>query len=126
MLMSKIYTDYDNKIAITVPDTFIDVKTGESHTVSTKLQEQIEYHAQNNTLIHLFFSALTTYLHPRTIKGGTEEILFELSEIKEMLQQGTYIQNHSNSLKSFHQKPIESLEGLELKELEEVLDAFGG
>jgi|RhiMetdeSRZDD1v2_1073273.scaffolds.fasta_scaffold761472_2 hypothetical protein len=124
--MSKIYTDYNNKIAITVPDTFIDVKTGESHTVSTKLQEQIEYHAQNNTLIHLLFSALTTYLHPRTINGGTEEILFELSEMKKILQQGTYIQNHAYPFKGINQKPIESLKGLELKELEEVLDAFGG
>ena len=26
---------------------FIDVKTGESHMVSSKVQEQIEYHANN-------------------------------------------------------------------------------
>jgi hypothetical protein len=125
MLMSKIYTDYVNKTAISVPETYIDVKTGESHTVSSKVQDQIEYHSQNSTLIHLLFSALTTYLHPRTINGETEEILFELSEIKKVLQQGTYIQNHSNPLKSTHQKPIESLKGLDLKELEEILDAFG-
>ena len=124
--MSKIHTDYVNKIAITVPETFIDVKTGESHIVSTKIQDQIEYHAQNNTLIHLLFSALTTYLHPRTINGGTEEILFELSEMKKILQQGTYIQNHAYPFKSINQKPIESLKELDLKELEEVLDAFGG
>ena len=124
--MSKIYTDYDNKIAITVPETFIDVQTGESHTVSTKIQDQIEYHAQNNTLIHLLFSALTAYLHPRTINGGTKEILFELSEMKKLLQQGTYIQNHSYPLKSIKQKSIESSKGLDLKELEDVLDAFGG
>ena len=119
--MSRTYTDYINKTAITIPETYIDVKTGESHIVSSKIEEQIEYHAQNSTLIHLLFSALTTYLQPRVISEGPEEILFELSEIKKILQQGTYIQNHSNPLKSTHQKPIESL-----KELEEILDAFGG
>ena len=104
--MSKIYTDYVNKTAITVPETYIDVKTGESHIVSSKIQDQIEYHAQNSTLIHLLFSALTTYLHPRVINGGTEEVLFELSEIKKILQQGTYIQNNSNPFKGTHQKQI--------------------
>ena len=124
--MTKIHTDYVNKIAITVPETFIDVKTGESHTVSSKIQDQIEYHAQNNTLNHLLFSALTSYLHPRSINGGTEEILFELSEMKKILLQGTHIQNHSYPPNSIKQKPIESLKGVDLKELEEVLDAFGG
>ena len=52
--------------------------------------------------------------------------MFELSEMKKILQQGTYIQNHSYPLKSINQKPIESLKELDLKELEEVLDAFGG
>lgn len=124
--MSNIHTDYVNKIAITVPETFIDVKTGDSHTVSTKIQEQIEYHAQNNTLNHLLFSALTAYLHPRTIKGGTEEILFELSEMRKILLQGTHIQNHLYPPNHIKQKPIEPLKGLGIKELEEVLDAFGG
>src|SRR4051812_27396739 len=118
MVMTKIYTDYVNKTAITIPDTFIDVKTGESHIVSSKIQDQIEYHAQNNTLIHLLFSALTTYLHPSTINGGTEEILFELSEIKKMMQQRPYIQNNSFQLESSCEKPIESLNGIDLKELE--------
>ena len=44
--MSKIYTDYINKTALTIPGNFIDVKTGESHIVSSKVQDQIEYHAQ--------------------------------------------------------------------------------
>jgi hypothetical protein len=126
MVMTKIYTDYVNKTAITIPETFIDVKTGESHTVSSKIQDQIEYHAQNNTLVHLLISALTSYLQPKVIDGGTEEILFELSEIKKMMQQRPYIQNNSYQLESFHEKPIESLNGIDLKELEEVLDAFGG
>ena len=124
--MEKIHTDYVNKIAIMVPEMYIDVKTGESHTVSTKVQNQIEYHAQNNTLNHLLFSALTTYLHPRTSGSKMEEILFELSQLKKMLQEGTYLQNHSYPLKSLQQKPLQPSSELDLKELEDVLDAFGG
>ena len=124
--MSKIHTDYVNKIAITVPEMYIDVKTGESHTVSTKVQNQIEYHAQNNTLNHLLFSALTTYLHPRTSGSKMEEILFELSQLKKMLQQGTYIQSPSYPSNTLQQKPIQPSSELDLKELEDVLDAFGG
>ena len=63
MLMSKIYTDYINKTAITVPETYIDVKTGESHTGTSKIEDQIEYHAQNSTLVHLLFPhLLPTYI----------------------------------------------------------------
>ncbi len=124
--MSKIYTDYVNKIALSVPETYIDVKTGESHTVSTKIQDQIEYHAQNSTLNHLLFSALTTYLHPRSVNSGTEEILFELSEMKKILQQGTYVQSPSYPSNNLQKKPIQPLSELNLKELEDVLDAFGG
>ena len=126
MLMSKIYTDYDNKTAITVPETFIDVKTGESHTVSSKIQDQIEYHAQNSTLIHLLFSALTTYLHPRAINGGTEEILFELSEMKKILQQGTYIQNHSYPLKSISSKTNRVIKRIRLKRIRRSIGCFWG
>ncbi len=126
MLMSKIYTDYVNKTAISVPETYIDVKTGESHTVSSKVQDQIEYHSQNSTLIHLLFSALTTYLHPRAINGGTEEILFELSEIKKILQQGTYIQNHSNPLKSTHAKTNRVIKRFRLKRIRRNIRCFWG
>ena len=38
------------------------------------------------------------------INEGTEEILFELSEIKKMLQQGTYIQNSPRHFKGSHAK----------------------
>ena len=58
--MSKIYTDYINRTALTVPDQFIDVKSGETILVSTEIFEQIEYHAENQTLIHLVLSALTS------------------------------------------------------------------
>lgn len=124
--MSRTYTDYINKTAITIPETYIDVKTGESHMVPSKIEDQIEYHAQNGTLVHLLFSALTTYLQPRVINEGTEEVLFELSEIKKMLQHGTYIQNSPRHFKGSHAKPNQSLKGLDIKELEEILEAFGG
>lgn len=123
--MSRIYTDYVNKTAITIPETFIDVKSGESHPVPQKIQEQIEYHAQNSTLIHLVLSALTSYLQPGIMNGGTEEILFELCEIKKMMQQVPYVQNNSPLFVSHREQPNASIV-VDLKELEEVLDAFGG
>ncbi|WML50091.1 hypothetical protein RCG23_09725 [Neobacillus sp. PS3-34] len=122
--MSRTFTDYLNKTAITLPDTFIDVKTGDSHLVSSKIQDQIEYHANNNTLIHLVLSALNNYLHPRSFNGVNEEILFELSEIKNMIQTGTFIKNNSPFLP--RSNPQKGSAELDLKDLEEVLDAFGG
>lgn len=123
--MSRIYTDYLNKIAITLPETFIDVKTGDSYNVSTKIHDQIEYHANNNTLIHLVLSALNSYLHPRSQNGGNEEILFELLEIKKMMQQGNFIKNSSSFLIQGN-APKKASVDLDLKDVEEVLDAFGG
>jgi hypothetical protein len=124
--MSKIYTDYFNKTAITLPDKFIDVKTGESHTVSPKVQEQIEYHTKNSTLIHLVLSALNQYLNPRMVPGGTEEILVELSEIKKMLQEGI-VKNESQGLIYPINQPEQSIDlDMDIKNLQKVLDAFGG
>jgi hypothetical protein len=123
--MSKIFTDYVNKTAITIPERFIDVKTAESHSVSQKVQDQIDYHTQNNTLIHLVMSALTDYLHPKKVKGGAEEILSELSEIKRMMQQMPTLKNSSPLFMHQHE-PLKAPLDVDLKELEEVLDAFGG
>lgn len=124
--MSRIYTDYINKTAITIPDKFIDVKTGETHNVSTKMQEQIEYHANNGTLMHLVFSALHSYFHPKQMyDGGTKEILFELTEIKKMMQQGFIPKHHSHHLYSSHPQQVVPVD-LDIKEIEDVLDAFGG
>lgn len=126
--MSRTYTDYHNKTAITLPETFIDVKTGDSYSVTPKIQEQIEYHAKNSTLIHLVLSALNQYLHPRALHGGTEEILFELSEIKRIMQKGNTFgntfQNH-NQVINRPNKLNASIE-VDMKELEEIIDAFGG
>ncbi|CAM4259742.1 hypothetical protein [Lederbergia lenta] len=123
--MSKIYTDYINKTALTIPQQFIDVKTGEHQLVSTRIQEQIEYHANNSTLIHLVLSALNSYLHPKSMNGRAEEILLELSELKKMMQQT----QTSDKKFNLDANPIVTQEGnigLDLKEVEEILEGFGG
>ncbi|WP_232233766.1 hypothetical protein [Bacillus sp. J33] len=45
--MSKTYTDYLNKTAITTSETFIDVKTGSNIFFTQKVRKQIEYHTNN-------------------------------------------------------------------------------
>ncbi|QED46211.1 hypothetical protein [Cytobacillus dafuensis] len=123
--MSRIYTDYINNIALTLPDRFIDVKTGDSLLVSSKIQEQIEYHANNNTLIHLLLSALNSYFHPKGANGGTEEILFQLAEIKKMMQHGYPPINNFQGLAPLNNKQG-STNILDMKDLEDVLEVFGG
>ena len=124
MEMYRLYTDYINKTALTVPDEFIDVKTGESQMVSSKVREQIEYHADNQTLIHLVLSALNSYLHPKRINGDTREILNELSEIKQMLQNGYSTKNFLMSTFTT-QPPLNELD-LDMKDVEDLLEDFGG
>jgi hypothetical protein len=125
MDMSRIYTDNINKIALSVPDKFIDVKTGETYSVSQKIEEQIKYHANNNTLHHLVFSALNQYLKPKSVNGMTEEILSELSEIKRMIEQG-YIPNNDPSKSYFSKDDPFDPKAVDLKEVENILEAFGG
>ncbi|WP_394232347.1 hypothetical protein [Niallia oryzisoli] len=128
--MSKIYTDYVNKVAITIPEKFIDVKSGESFSISQKVQEQIEYHAENSTLIHLVMSALTSYLHPKKMSGGStshDDILVELSEIKKLLKDIPARPMNKNRQKApQQQKQVKAEIDMDLKELEEILEAFGG
>lgn len=124
--MFRTYTDYVNKTAITIPDKFIDVKTGASHTVSPIIQEQIEYHSKNNTLIHLVLSSLYCYLHPKTINEGSNQILLdEINEIKRMLQSVHIPLNHHSMAESHFKQKSESLP-IDIKEVEDVLEAFGG
>jgi hypothetical protein len=124
MGLDKMYTDYFNKTVITLPDAFIDVKTGNTHPVSTKIQEQIEYHAKNSTLIHLLLSALNQYFQPKRGIGGMDEIFFELSELKRLIQNGNFTKNNAQMVNvPINQNDVNALN---LKELEEVLEAFGG
>jgi hypothetical protein len=118
--MPRIYSDYINRIALSLPDQFIDVRTGDVHQPSPKVINQIEYHSKNGTLVHLIYSALQFYLNPKTTLGSTNKILQELEEIKNML-------NHGYSPPA--QKEISSPQAaraIDLKELEDVLEAFGG
>ncbi len=123
--MSKTYTDHFNKTAITLTDSFIDVKTGSSIPISPKVHEQIQYHAKNQTLNHLILSALHSYLHSRTAAAGSHDlILQEISELKMLVQSGSFA-IHSAP------KPETSISyrekvALDLNEVENVLEAFGG
>ncbi len=122
--MSKLYTDYINRTALTVPTQFIDVKSGETLTVSSEVLEQIEYHAENQTLIHFVLSALTEYLHPKKKNGSNPDILLELTEIKQMLLQE--YQKNPTGLSISKQKEQLKSPDLDLKEVEDILDVFGG
>ena len=121
--MSKMYTDYINRTALTVPDLFIDVKSGETISVSTEIFEQIEYHSENQTLIHLVLSALHQYLQPNQNNKSSEEILLQLAEIKQMLQGYPSISARTRlPVKSAPQE----IDDLDMKEVEDILEVFGG
>ena len=121
--MSKMYTDYINRTALTVPDIFIDVKSGETISVSTEIFEQIEYHSENQTLIHLVLSALHQYLQPNQTNRNSNEIFLELAEIKKMLQ-------GYPSITARTRLPVQSvpeeIDDLDMKEVEDILEVFGG
>lgn len=106
-----------------VPDQFIDVKTGETHVVSSKIFEQIEYHAENQTLIHLVLSALNQYLHPNRINQDNEEILLKLDEIKQLL----YGYRPDPSHVGLQHKPSQKeVKDVDMKDIEDILDVYGG
>lgn len=121
--MSKLYTDYSNQTALTVPPHFIDVKSGESVEVSAEIIKQIEYHAENQTLNHLLLSALTEYLSPIKRNQPNEDILMELSEIKQMLQ-AHHINNPYVSIPK--KKVLLKSIDVDPKEVDDILDVFGG
>lgn len=121
--MSKLYTDYSNQTALTVPSHFTDVKSGETVEVSTEIFNQIEYHAENQTLNHLLLSALTEYFHPIKKRQSNEAILMELAEIKQMLQ-GYQLNNAYVSIPKKKAQPKST--GLDIKEVADILDVFGG
>jgi hypothetical protein len=123
MEMSKMYTDYINRTALTVPDQFIDVKSGETILVSSEIFEQIQYHSENQTLIHLVLSALHQYFQPNSTNKNSKEILLELAEIKKMLQ-------GYPSISARTRLPVQSvpqeIDDLNMKEVEDILEVFGG
>lgn len=124
--MSNTYTDYVNKIAITVPERYIDVKTGESYSVSPKIVDQIEYHAENSSLGHLVLSALHQYLTPKPVlNGGSAEILQQLADIRSMLENGSYLIQPTVKARTMNEQ-TDAAKLLNMKEVEDILEAFGG
>lgn len=124
--MSRVYADYLSETVLTIPDNFIDVKTGDSQLISPRVQEEIAYHAENNTLIHLVLSALDYYLHPQTVQNaGSKEIMIELLGLKKMIQHGNFKINEPIMDTVPNRKTLDSSE-LDLKQIEELLQAFGG
>jgi hypothetical protein len=123
MEMPNMYTDYTGGIVLTIPHQFIDVKTGETYMVSSKVQEQIEYHANNQTLIHLILSSLNQYFHPKKMDGNAEEILMELTTIKQMLQ--GYHPTTSKVDVPLNKSQNGTLD-IDMNEVEDILDVFGG
>ncbi|CAM4000313.1 hypothetical protein [Mesobacillus thioparans] len=124
--MSNTYTDYVNKVAITVPDRYIDVKTGESYSISPKVVEQIEYHAKNSSLSHLVLSALHHYLAPKPLlNGGSAEILQQLADIRSLLENGSFSMQPSIKTRAAKEQ-TDAAKLLDMKEVEDILDAFGG
>lgn len=125
--MTKTYTDYVNRIALSIPNQFIDVKTGSSMEVSSKIHEQLDYHASNSTLADLLLSALYEYLNPRSMaskKGANHEILQELSAIKKMIESG-YTPAPIKSVPHINRKSLNK-GTIDMKEVDDILDAFGG
>ncbi|MGA5688531.1 hypothetical protein [Cytobacillus pseudoceanisediminis] len=123
--MSKTYTDYFNKTALTISESFIDVKTGSTIQISSRLKEQIEFHSKNQTLNHFILSALHSYLHTKTPAGNNDLILQEIAELRSLLLDGSYA--HNNAVKPVRSASLQKKKALlDLNEVEDVLDAFGG
>ncbi len=123
--MTETYKDYVHRIAITLPEEYIDIKTGESHSISQEIKEQLAYHAENNTLVHLIFSALDAYLTSHK-SHSPHAILQELAEIKKMIAHKEFpvpvLPAHEKTLSHSPSKST----SLNMQEVEDVLEAFSG
>ncbi len=128
--MPKKYTDYFQETILTIPENFINVKTGKTGAITSKVQEQISYHAKNNTLIHLVFSALHDYLHhskPVQINMASDHaILEELVELKRLLLQNGYDSTKGMKESTILNRKEHDHTSVGMKEIEELLEAFGG
>jgi len=122
--MTKNYIDYTNKVMVSIPDQFINIHTGNTDRVSKAIENQIDYHTKNNTLSHLIFTALSYYVqnnHKPLTNNSPDQILTELHEIKRMLREGQF---DTSQIQKKHQSSQGDV--LDMKELEDVLEAFGG
>jgi len=122
--MSKNYVDYTNQVIVTVPEHFINTITGDIQYVTPDIEEQLQYHTNNNTLSHLLFSALSYYVQNNSStvpQKDTSNIMNELLEIKRMIQNNSKVISTPATIKSDMDK-----KELNIKEVEDVLEAFGG
>ncbi|WP_281659060.1 hypothetical protein [Halobacillus sp. Cin3] len=123
--MSHTYRDYFNETVVTIPEKYIDVRTGHAQTVEADVIKELAYHAENNTLQHFLLSALHQYLSAPAAGGtpGGDPVLDELRTIKEMLTRGAFSSGPS-SRKSV--PPLAASAFIDQKEIEDMLEAFGG
>ncbi|GGH71433.1 hypothetical protein GCM10010978_07360 [Compostibacillus humi] len=122
--MQEVYSDYFIDVTIKIPEEFIDVRTGETHPISPEIRDQIAYHAKNNTLIHLLFSALDEYFAPESSHhSDTDGILKELADIKRLLTS----RNFSAEPVSGNGTAKSSQTGqIPMEDVEEIIEAYGG
>ncbi|WP_173917511.1 hypothetical protein [Halobacillus sp. Marseille-Q1614] len=124
--MSRTYRDYFNQTVLTIPDTFIDVKTGDTRQVTSKVIEQIEYHSENNTFLHLIISSLHEYFHKRPVHNqNTGDLLTELLEIKKLLISGAAVPAQAAPFRNNEAGSLSPQE-INIKEIADVLEAFSG
>lgn len=123
MKMAKPYTNTWINTPFSVPTHFIDVRTGETMPVPPIVMQQIRYHSENQTLLHLVLSALTHYLQSPRKQTNQEAILKELAEIKQLLQNPNIVRTgewaHPNNIPR-------SSNRLPNQEIESILEFFGG
>ncbi|MBW3113770.1 MULTISPECIES: hypothetical protein [Bacillaceae] len=128
--MPRKYSDYFQETILTIPESFINVKTGETEAITSKIQDQIAYHSKNNTLSHFIFSALHDYLHhSKTVQGNVASdhaILEELSSLKRLLLQNGYDSSKSSNECTIVSRKEQDPTTVGLKEIDDLLEAFGG
>lgn len=123
--MPHTYRDYFNETVVTIPEKYIDVRTGHAQAVDADVMKELAYHAENNTLQHFLLSALHQYLSAPAAgrTSGGDPVLEELRTIKEMLTKGAF-PSGASSITSV--PPLAGSAFIDQKEIEDMLEAFGG
>ncbi|MFD1017656.1 hypothetical protein [Thalassobacillus hwangdonensis] len=120
--MADTYIDYGHKIVLPLPEAYIDIKTGDSREISQEIKDQLTYHADNSTMLHLLCSALDAYFSSG--KGESfSDVMKEISDIRRLLEKGY---SPYNSPSNSSTKRNSQSKSLDLSEISDVLEAFGG
>ena len=100
-------------------------KLGSHTTITQEIKEQLAYHTENNTLVHLIFSAFDAYFTSHK-SHSPHTILQELAEIKKMIAHKEFpvpvLPAHEKTLSHSPSKST----SLNMQEVEDVLEAFSG